>query len=65
MTFEDFISWAEEAMHDWIEFKTLGEIRRQREGKVLRGKVFIAKYDVHRQVMLQGWPDKEDKKPNN
>lgn len=64
MTFKDFISWAEREMRDWLSFMTLGEIKRQFEGKPPRGKNFVAKYDPQQQVMFQIIYDPETVKPN-
>jgi|GEM_PF-1607056 len=65
MTFEDFISWAEREMKDWREFETLGEVKRQHEGKALRGKDFIAKYNVQQKAMLRKkpWYDEKGRNP--
>jgi hypothetical protein len=64
MTFANFISWAEREMKDWRTFKTLGDVKKQREGKPLRGKIFFAKYDAQRQVILQTIYNPESSSPN-
>ncbi len=65
MTFEGFISWAEQEIKDWREFETLGEVKLKREGKALRRKCFIAKYNAQQEVMLwkKPWHDGKDIKP--
>jgi hypothetical protein len=65
MTFEDFVSWAQREMQNWREFETLGEVKRKREGKALRGNKVVAKYDYQKGAMLWKLPsyDKEDRKP--
>lgn len=64
MTFEDFISWAKREMLDWTTFRTLGEIKKQFEGRPLLGKSFVAKYDPQQEVMFQTIYDPETVKPN-
>lgn len=65
MTFEDFVSWAQREMQNWREFETLGEVKRKREGKALKKKKVVAKYDSQQRAML--WKllsyDKKGKKP--
>lgn len=65
MIFKDFISWAQREMQNWREFETLGEVKRKRDGKALKGKKVVAKYDTQQRAML--WKlhsyDKEGKKP--
>jgi len=65
MIFKDFISWAQREMQNWREFETLGEVKRRRAGKALKGKKVVAKYDTQQRAMLWKLPfyDKKGKKP--
>jgi hypothetical protein len=54
--FERFIEWVRENLSEWKSFKTLGEIRRELEGKLLRGKTFIARYNKNRKTIQRRKP---------
>jgi hypothetical protein len=65
MKFEDFIAWTKQNANEWQSFPTLGEVKRKREGKALKEKSFLAKYDTLQNILLFKLPhyDEEGKAP--
>jgi hypothetical protein len=65
MKFEDFLPWIKQNVNEWQSFPTLGEVKKKREGKALKGKSFLAKYDHQQNIVLFKPPkyDEEGKAP--
>ncbi|MBA4390091.1 MAG: hypothetical protein C0399_04050 [Syntrophus sp. (in: bacteria)] len=63
MKFEDFITWIKQNINEWQSFPTLGEVKKKREGKALKKKSFLAKYNNQQNIVLFKLPkyDEEGK----